>query len=306
MKIDRLLGILTYLLNRDVVTARALAEKFEVSPRTIQRDIDTLSLAGIPITSLQGASGGYGIMNSFTLNRQLMNTDDHFYMLTALKGLSSAYGNRRIDDLLEKAMTLSPVKEANPYRHLQLDFGVLREGAVTASGLAAMEAAIRDRQTVEFQYTNASGNISDRVVEPIALICKWYAWYVFGYCCAKQDYRLFRLSRIRQLQTAGRPFSVVHEPAEILLSQIKDEQIYMDVKLTCASGMRIFMEESFPRASIQETANGQIEIGFSVPENETGWFGKLLGYGDRITVLEPERLRHRLVEQAKAIIGQYQ
>ncbi|KWX85667.1 hypothetical protein AMQ83_23380, partial [Paenibacillus riograndensis] len=91
MKMDRLLGIVVYLLNRETVRARELAEKFEVSPRTIQRDMASISLAGIPVGSQQGLNGGYYIMDSYKMNRQLLQSEDYTYILAALKGLLSGY-----------------------------------------------------------------------------------------------------------------------------------------------------------------------------------------------------------------------
>jgi predicted DNA-binding transcriptional regulator YafY len=189
MKIDRLLGIVMYLLNRDIVSARVLAEKFEVSPRTIQRDIEILNLAGIPVTSLQGTSGGYGIIDSFKLDKQIMNTGDYLFIITALKGLCTAYEDRQLDSTLEKLLAITPQKQGPPER-IYLDFGVLREGANTNEYLKIFEAAIRIEQVVEFEYTNAENNKTHRLVEPIAVTYKWYTWYLFGFCREKQDYRL--------------------------------------------------------------------------------------------------------------------
>ena len=112
MKIDRLLGIVIYLLNRDIVSANALSERFEVSVRTIQRDIETLNLAGIPVTSLQGVNGGYGIIDSFKLERQIANTEDYLFIIIALTGMSSAYNSKNLEATLEKLLSLS--KQENP------------------------------------------------------------------------------------------------------------------------------------------------------------------------------------------------
>lgn len=126
MKIDRLLGIVIYLLNRDVVSARTLAEKFEVSQRTIQRDIDALNLAGIPVVSFKGTNGGYGIAEGFRIDRQIASNEDYLHIITALKGLCSGYDSKKLNATLEKLMTLIPSRHGLKQK-LFLDFGVLKE-----------------------------------------------------------------------------------------------------------------------------------------------------------------------------------
>ena len=127
MKIDRLLGIVVYLLNREIVNANALAEKFEVSTRTIQRDIETLNLAGIPITSMQGMNGGYGIIDSFKLDKQIASIEDYQFIITALTGMNSAYNNRKLEATLEKLLNVYE-KEQFIKAKVRLDFSVSREG----------------------------------------------------------------------------------------------------------------------------------------------------------------------------------
>lgn len=304
LKIDRLLGILVYLLNRDTVNGRTLAEKFEVSPRTIQRDIETLSLAGIPVASSQGANGGYSIISSFKLNKQLLSTEDYVFIITALKGLCSAYGSSQVEATFEKLLSLTP-EDGSVRQNIHLDFSVLREGFDVRDYLTNIESAIREKIVIEFEYTSAENLKSHRFVEPAALTYKWYAWYLLGFCCEKQDYRMFRLSRIRKLQLTDKTFSRVHENVDGLLEQRQDARPYMDIKLLCPSDIRISMEECFPNSCITETSGSEFIIEFSVPETERGWFGALLGYGDKVTVLEPEKLKQMLVECVKGILEKY-
>jgi predicted DNA-binding transcriptional regulator YafY len=304
LKIDRLLGIVIYLLNRDTVSARALAEKFEVSPRTIQRDMETLCLAGIPVAAAQGVNGGYSIVESFRMSKHIMNPEDFIFIITALKGLSSAYENRRIEATFEKFMALSPADKGT-LPHIHLDFGVLREGFKVSDYLTDMETAIHKKMALKFEYTSTENHITQRIVEPVAVTYKWYAWYLFGYCREKQDYRLFRLSRIRNLKLTSQPFTRVHKTMEELLEQIQDKRQYMNIKLQCPASMRVLMEESFPNACITEAGDHDLQVAFSVPESEKGWFGILLGYGNKVRVLEPEKLRMMLIDRATEILDQY-
>lgn len=304
MKLNRLLGIVVYLLNREVVSARALAEKFEVSPRTIQRDMDSIGEAGIPVGSIQGKSGGYYILDSFKMNRQLLQSEDYMYILAALKGLVSGYNSRRAEETVEKMISLSPavIPSEQPFR-LQLD--TLREGSGTLHSIEVIEEAIRGRTGVQFQYTDAQQSVSSRYVEPLLLSYRWYAWYLFAYCCQREDYRLFRLSRIREIRNTGQSFNHTHGNAEHLLAAHQDVRSYISIKLACPADRRVQLEEAFPNARVVEERCGELILQFSVPETETGWFGILLLNAGSCTVLEPETLRQRLQSHARMILQQY-
>ncbi len=304
MKIDRLLGIMIYLLNRETVSARALSEKFEVSPRTIQRDIETLSYAGIPVTASQGANGGYSIINSFKMDKQVFNTEDYVFLLTALKGLCSAYESKQVEATFEKLLTLSP-DDLNLQQNICLDLSVLREGFNLRNYLDSIDTAIRKKMIIEFEYTNSDNFKSQRYVEPVLLTHKWYSWYLFGYCCEKHDYRIFRLSRIRNLILTGKLFTNIHKNAVEILEQRSDNRQYINIKLLCSSDIRISIEEDFPNSHITEMENSDIIIEFKVPDNEKGWFGTILEYGNKLTVIEPEDLKTKLIKHAREILDKY-
>ena len=313
MKIDRLLGLVMYLLNRDKVSARELAERFEVSPRTVQRDMEALNLAGIPVTSIQGASGGYAIMDSFRLDKQIMNTDDYLFIITALKGLCTAYENRRLEATLEKFLAIVPKGQDQDGSSkidssgIRFDLDISREGVNTGEYLNQLETAVRSKRVVEFDYTDAVSHRTHRRVEPVILLCKWYSWYLFGYCLERRDYRLFRLSRIRELVTTPEPFLMQHDNPDRLLAEHgeEDRRIFQQVKMVCQTEDRIAMEEYFPNATFTETPGGKWLIECSLPENERGWFGILMSYGAKVRVLEPEELRSRLVQKAREITEMY-
>lgn len=305
MKVNRLLGIVVYLLNRDVVSARALAEKFDVSPRTIQRDMDSIGGAGIPVGSILGKNGGYYILDSYKMNRQLLQSEDYMYILTALKGLVSGYNSRRAEETVEKMISLSPagLSSEQPFR-LQLD--TLREGSGTIHSVEVIEEAIRSRTAVQFQYTDAQQSVSSRYVEPLLLSYRWHAWYLFAYCCGREDYRLFRLSRIREIRNTGQTFIHSHGNAEQLLAAHQDVRPCISIKLACPAGRRVHLEEAFPNARVVEEHGSELILQFSVPETESGWFGILLLNAGSCTVLEPETLRRRLQSHARMIVQQYE
>jgi predicted DNA-binding transcriptional regulator YafY len=182
---------------------------------------------------------------------------------------------------------------------------VLQEGIGTGKAIAVIERVIREKQVIQFQYTNARNSTSCRCVEPLLLTYKWYAWYLFAYCRDKEDYRLFRLSRIRDIITLAEPFITVHGDAELLLAGHGDRREYMDIKLLCPAEYRVLLEEALPNARLLEEREQNLVMGFTVPEEERGWFGILLQHGHQVKVLEPEALREKLLAQARIIVDSY-
>lgn len=306
MKIDRLLGIVIYLLNRDIVSGNVLAEKFEVSIRTIQRDIESLNLAGVPITAMQGINGGYSIIDSFKIDKQITSTEDYQFIITALMGMNSAYNNKKLETTLEKLLNISK-QEQSISSKVKLDFSVSREGRNIDEYLKIIGNASDKNQIIEFEYTNSYGDKTLRLVESIGVIYKWYAWYLLGYCCDKKDYRLFKVIRMRNLKRLDEFFSIEHDNIDNLLAkqERQDNPKYMDVKILCTKEIRVSIEEYFPRASIEEIENGDFILQFSAPDSEIGWKGLLFTYGNKIRIIEPEELKIALMSKAKEIVDIY-
>lgn len=302
MKIDRLLAITMYLLNRETVSASALAEKFEVSKRTIQRDIDALNLAGIPIISTCGAGGGYEIMDGFKLTKQIAGVDDYLNIITALKGLSSAYDNSKISTTLDKAMTVMPGKEQKVF----IDFTVARENPQVNETLKIIEQAVNEETVLQIDYINAQGITSVRRIEPLALSYRWYAWYLFAYCRDKQDYRLFKLPRIGTCRPLNEPFSKPHGKVEELMQEhdSRTRQNQYQVKLLCSKEIRRQAIEYLGHQIIEERENGDFILAFEQPF-ERMWFSLLLGFGNQVEVLEPAELKTLIKKQAKEILAIY-
>jgi predicted DNA-binding transcriptional regulator YafY len=303
MKIDRLLGIVMYLMNRETVSARALAEVFEVSPRTIQRDMLSLQQAGIPVTANQGVSGGYGILEGYKLDRRIVSSSDLDFIITALKGLSTATSNQMIAHTLEKVLSLSPQQPGS----MQFDLSTLKEPGKVGEAMQKIEPAIGQMLTLAFTYTDASNRVSQRVVEPVALSFQWYAWYLLAYCRGSRDYRLFRLSRMREV-AAGLPFTTSHPAAkELLQAQAqRDSRWYVDLKLLCSDDIRVSVEDYFSSGTITENNDGTFVLQARLPWSEQFWFGVLLSYGAKAKVLEPEELRSKVLGIADEIMQLYQ
>lgn len=304
MKIDRLIGITMYLLNRNIVTARELADKFEVSVRTIVRDIETLSMAGIPVSSLAGASGGYEILDTFKLNKQITNIDDYLSVITALKSVCSAYESKRFEATLEKLMSIGNSKINS--QKVFLDFGVAKEGENIPEYISLIEDAISNELAIEFDYTNNENKLNHRIVEPLALSYKWYAWYLFGFCTYKNDYRIFKLNRMVNVTKTVLVAKVHNNVAELLEKQWNsDNRKYLDIAIKCKAEVKVPVME-YLRGRIQETyEDGDFVMTLHLPENERMWYSLLLGFGDKVEVIEPKELKESLMKKALEIQNLY-
>jgi predicted DNA-binding transcriptional regulator YafY len=305
MKIDRLIGITMFLLNRNIVSARELADKFEVSIRTIVRDVEALNMAGIPISSSTGASGGYEILDTFKLNKQITNIDDYLFIITALKGMCSAYDNKKFDATLEKLLTIGKYK--NDDQRVFLDFGVAKEGKDIPGYTQLFENAITDEYMVEFDYTDSRNKTKHRIVEPLALTYKWYSWYLFGFCIYKENYRIFKLNRISNILITETPFTHKHSDITGLLEAQwnSDSRTYLDARLLCRAEVKIPVMEYLKGRILEVHENGDFVILLHFPEDERMWFSLLLGFGNKVKVLEPQELKDRLLEKACEIQSLY-
>ncbi|WMJ88358.1 helix-turn-helix transcriptional regulator [Anaerocolumna sp. MB42-C2] len=304
MKIDRLLGITIYLLNHGVVSARVLAEEFEVSIRTILRDMETLSLSGIPITSLYGTGGGYKILDNYKLDSKLMDEEDYSYILTALQGFQSGYNQKGVRDTFEKILHNTSDKEIK--QNIFMDLTVCHEGNYMDDYLKCIEKSITDKNCIQFTYTNSNNQTSAKEVEPIALQYKWYAWYLLAYCHMSKNYRWYKLIRMRELVETNIPFSREHEAAEQLIKRIEaeDNQSYITIKLKCKNEVKIPVQEYLRGVILEENDNFFI-LQLQEPTQERMWFSLLMGFGKDIEVLEPDILKERMKTVARGLYDLY-
>lgn len=301
MKTERLYAITVYLLNHGRTSASELAKYFEVSVRTIQRDIDSLCLSGIPIIAVPGSAGGYEISDKFKLDKQIASSEDYSYILTALQGLVSATNDKKAKHTLEKITHISQVNDTG----MILDFSVLREDG--ESVLQTLQAAAAKKHVVTFTYTNNNNETRTHNAEPVAVIYRWYAWYLLAYSREKSDYRTYKLSRMRDLKVTDKPFAKEHEPANIILEKADkaDSRQYTSVLVKCKRKIVPRSMEYLKGRIIQKYENGDILMELTVVENEQLWFGTLLSLGDGIEVLAPEKIRKRLISTAEKIIFLY-
>jgi len=304
MRIDRMLSIIVMMLNRDRVTARELAEKFGVSVRTVYRDLQAIDEAGIPVMSYSGNKGGYGIMDTFRIDRHYLTFDDIVSMVTTLRGVNTTLENRELDTAIEKIANLVPrTKSHDLFRHSQqmiVDIMPLGYTHRQKARMKDVHQAVSEQQLLEFEYNNTKGEHTKRIVEPMTLIFKGYAWYLFAYCRLKKDYRLFRLSRMRNPLILSESFHRKNQSYEDTFQGDPNSDQIVHLKLQFSPDVRVQVEDFFEPDQIRYLKNGSMRVNIDFPEDN--WvYSFLLSYGEHVKVLSPEHIRAILFEKAKKI-----
>ncbi|MCL2361989.1 MAG: YafY family transcriptional regulator [Defluviitaleaceae bacterium] len=299
MKLDRLLGILTILLQRDRVTAPFLAERFEVNRRTIGRDIDTLCRAGIPIITHQGMGGGISIADGFKLDKSVLTKDELAGIIAAIKGLGSVSEESQIERTLDKlgANADAVVSMNEP---IVIDLASYYKGNLTHS-IEKIKHAIRESRLIEFVYYYEKGE-SHRQIEPYLIVFQWSSWYVFGFCVERQDWRLFKLVRLSKLTISDESFTPREIPPEKrdFYTHFTDE---IDLVAIFDFSEKYRLIETYGFGSFTETEEGlRLEVSFTNRDFLIGW---LLGFGGKVTVLEPEDIVKEIKTAAKNILSNY-
>lgn len=300
MKIDRLIGILSVLLQQDMVTAPCLAERFEVSRRTINRDIEDLCRAGIPIVTMPGAGGGISIMENYKVNRTVFTTREMQDILAGLRSLDSVSGTNQYGLLMEKlAAGGSDFVAGN--QSVLIDLSSWYK-ADLAPKIEIIRAAIDGRQELEFLYFSPKKE-GRRRIESYYLIFRWSSWYVWGWCTSCRDFRLFKLNRMAELRLSGAGF----EPRKVPLPDLKNERIFpggIRVKAVFEPECKWRLVEEFGLDCFEEQEDGKLlfHADYTDQDNLISW---LLTFGDRAELLEPENIRKELRELIEAMRKRY-
>lgn len=311
MRLERLLATLMLVVNRKRISATEVADKLEVSVRTVYRDIETLCQAGFPIVAYQGAGGGFEIMEGFRLERNALTFEEISSVLSALRGVTKALDDASLDTTLEKYAGLLTGKEKEAARFWQdrlvIDMTPWGVDGEIKRKVAIIRDALRQSRIIRFSYTSIDGRSSERDVEPMTLLLKGVSWYVYGYCMQRDDFRLFRLSRMTQPTITGRDFERrSHPPIEdtdwLRLWDNNSRPVAM--KLRFSPDARVRAAEYFGVEKLEPQEDGSVIVKETYPEDE--WvYSFLLGFGDRVEVLEPERLRRLIRDRAKSIVNVY-
>ena len=297
MKIDRLIGIITILLQNDKTTAPELAKRFEVSRRTINRDIEDICKAGIPVVATQGYGGGLSIADGYKLDKSLLTKDELQAVLAGLKGMESISKSSALATLLDKL--LNKEQRAIAEDMFIIDLASHYQDSLIQK-IEMLKRAIDTKHILSFQYYYEKGE-AKRCIEPYRLVFKWSSWYVFGFCLDRQAYRLFKLNRLWNLQINGETFAERKIPeAELLFNDyFAESKFHLKAVFAKSEKYRLIDEYGIDSYSVCKDESLFFERDFTSYENMREW---IFSFGDKVSVLAPKELLDDRKKQAENII----
>lgn len=305
MKLDRMLYIITYLLNHRKVRAQELADQFEVSVRTIYRDIDAISQAGIPIVTYQGMDGGIGLVEGFKLDRNLLTGEEVSKIVNALKGVQSISDDTKIKLLIEKLSGIAPDKELIPTgNEIMIDLSSWSRYDQLNKSIRRLKDAIRDCRLIRFKYfTNEK--LTEREAEPYQIIFKESNWYLYAFCRLRNDFRLFKLRRISELDVLDEHFQP--QPcsvSDLHWDEINDKSDRMEIVVLFDPIMKYSIDDIFGVENYEYAEDGRLRVTLLMPI--AVWlYGFLLGFGDKAEIVEPPELREKISMMAEDVAKLY-
>ncbi|HOO27852.1 MAG TPA: YafY family protein [Lachnospiraceae bacterium] len=291
MKIDRLIGILSVLLQKDKVTAPYLAERFEVSKRTISRDIEDLCRAGIPIVTRQGVNGGISVMDNYKIDRTLLTTTEMQEILAGLRGLDSISGTNQYGQLMEKLSAgASDFMTAN--QSVLIDLSLWDKGSL-APKIEMIRTGIEHNHFISFDYFSPSGE-SKRKIEPYYLIFRWSSWYVWGWCTKRQEFRLFKLNRMDHLCISENTY----EKRKVQMPDLETEKLFpggIKIEAVFCQECKWRLIEEYGPACFTERPDRKL-LFHREYTNKNHLMNWLLSFGDQVELKNPGDIRMELKE----------
>jgi len=303
MKLERLVEIITILLNKKTVTASELADRFGVSVRTIYRDIDALSAAGVPVCTTQGQNGGISVIEGYAVNRALLSDSDKDSILFGLHSLQ-ATKYPEVDAVLEK---LGTIFKSNAADWISVDFSPWGSNPNAYHKFTDLKTAILKCHVVEIDYLNAQNQKSTRSIEPLRLEFKYQAWYLWGWCRNREDYRMFRISRVKRVLVTGETFDRFrkHEPKPQKGSDGETgykPNVHCMLQFTQDALYRLY--DDYDDDRIHDNGDGTYTIEVDFPEDS--WVhGYILSFGTAVKVLSPPHLQKIIKEKSGKIFEYY-
>lgn len=299
MKIERLIGIITILQQKKRVTAPYLAEKFEVSRRTINRDIENICRAGIPIVTTQGVNGGISIMDGFSIDTTVFTEQELSDIFTGLKSLDSVSYSAVTEKLANKIGGNSAIRLTD---NMIIDLSSFYKDDLAAK-IDSIKQAMKESKCITFHYCYNKGE-ADKQIEPYLIVFKWSDWYVFGFCKERQDFRMYKLRRLWNLKISEEPFIARYIPEDKKQFGAQMTENYIITAVYDSSVKYRLVEEYGPNSfTVQEDGYLYTEWGFANLDYAVEWF---LGFGNKVKVLAPPEMVERMKTALDSIKNLYE
>lgn len=298
MKGNRLFEIIYILLDKKNVTAKELAEHFEVSQRTIYRDIEDLSQAGVPIYMTKGKGGGISLLSDFILNKAILSQKEKKEILAAMQGLN-AVNKSEFNGVLSK---LSSFLGGDNENWIEVDFSNWDKNNTLGEKFTTIKNSIINKNLISFEYFNSNGKLLERIVEPLKLVFKGQGWYLYAYCREREDNRFFKLTRMSNINIILENFNRT-VPNKIFSEEdtgYYNELIHLKLRIDKKLAFRIYDE--FHNYSLDD--NGDFIVNLDFPSGD--WlFGYLMSFGEYIEVLEPLNIRDEIKNKLMYALKKY-
>ena len=273
MKGNRLFEIIYILLDKKNVTAKELAEHFEVSQRTIYRDIEDLSQSGVPIYMTKGKGGGISLLSDFILNKAILSQKEKKEILAAMQGLN-AVNKSEFNGVLSK---LSSFLGGDNENWIEVDFSNWDKNNTLGEKFTTIKNSIINKNLISFEYFNSNGKLLERIVEPLKLVFKGQGWYLYAYCREREDNRFFKLTRMSNINIILENFNRT-VPNKIFSEEdtgYYNELIHLKLRIDKKLAFRIYDE--FHNYSLDD--NGDFIVNLDFPSGD--WlFGYLMSFGE--------------------------
>ena len=300
MKNDRLFQIVYLLLEKGTITAPELARALEVSVRTIYRDVEALSIAGVPVYASQGKNGGVSLLPNYSFDKALLSDDEQNQILFAIQSLKAT--DQPVDALLSKLGGLFQKENAN---WIEVDFSRWGLGKTDTKKFELLKTALIERRALEIVYCSSSGETNRRVILPVKLIFKDKSWYLQAYCRKAEDYRVFKVNRIVELALLDERFGSLPDEPPPLEQDYMTQPSYQRMLLRFSPAIAFRIYDEFDRSNVEQQPDGSLLVTAYFPQD--GWVvGYLHSFGTDVTILEPVEMRAYVANYAKAIWEHHQ
>ena len=297
MQISRLFEIVYILLDKKMVTAKELAEHFEVSTRTVYRDIETLSVAGIPIYMTKGKGGGISLLPGFVLNKAVITEEEKKDILMSLHAVN-AINLSDTGTALDKLNSLFGESNTD---WIEVDFSSWANADDETRIFNTIKAAILSKKVITFNYASAKGQETNRIVEPLKICFKGGAWYLYGYCKERKDNRFFKLRRMKTLHVEEEVF-YQNAPNHVFAQDVVFNEEFVQLKMRIAKELAYRVYDEFE--CYEQLEDGSFIVEIKYPKGE--WiFYYITSFGSQCEVLKPEYLRENMKTELQKMLNHY-
>jgi len=295
--VSRLFQIVYLLMEHESMTAGELSERLEVSVRTINRDIEKLSEARIPIYATRGRSGGISLLSDFVLNKKVLTEEEKSSILSSMR-VMGAVG---YEDEKQALNRLEEFFGASAQDWIEVELDTWGEGHFDRERFRGLKDAILCHKKIVFDYMGR-GEGSSRTIHPYRLVFRSQAWYVYGFCELRQDYRHFKLHRISKLEVLEERFEPQKLPVIEKEHYLPGEETFT-AKIRFDESVAYRVYDEIPAWFIHRE-NGQLMA--TITNAESSWlYGLVLSYGPAAEVLEPQSVREELRRQVALLYQKY-